>query len=48
MCVKPTVDAAGNFTTQPIYQEFVVEGAEFEKYRVKWWEKVEQYYMLNT
>ena len=48
MCVKPTVDAAGNFTTQPQYQEFVVEGAEFEKYRVKWWEKVEQYYMLNT
>ena len=29
------------------YQEFVVEGAEFEEYTQKWLERVEQYYLLN-
>ena len=47
MCVKPTLDEQMNMVTQPEYQEFVLEGAEFEKYRDLWWKKVEQYYMLN-
>lgn len=26
------------------YQEFIVEGAEFEKYTTLWWKRVEEYY----
>jgi genome maintenance exonuclease 1 len=48
MCVKPETDAQGNLITQPKYQEFVLEGAEFAHYRDQWWRRVEQYYMLNT
>ena len=47
MCVKPDLDANHNIIGQPKYQEFVLEGAEFEKYRTQWWKKVEQFYMLN-
>ena len=47
MCVKPTVDEQMNMISQPEYQEFVLEGREFEKYRDLWWKKVEQYYLLN-
>jgi genome maintenance exonuclease 1 len=28
-----------------IYQEFIIEGAEFEKYTDLWFRRVEQYYM---
>jgi genome maintenance exonuclease 1 len=27
------------------YQEFIVEGAEFEKYTTLWWKRVEEYYI---
>jgi hypothetical protein len=47
MCVKPELDEQHNIVKPPEYQEFVLEGAEFEKYRSLWWKKVEQYYMLN-
>jgi genome maintenance exonuclease 1 len=47
MCVKPQLDEQMNMITQPEYQEFVLEGQEFEKYRDLWWKKVEQYYLLN-
>jgi genome maintenance exonuclease 1 len=47
MCVKPDVDEQFNIINPPQYQEFVLEGAEFEKYRSLWWHRVEQYYMLN-
>ena len=47
MCVKPQLDEQMNMVTQPEYQEFVLEGTEFEKYRTLWWKKVEQYYLLN-
>lgn len=47
MCVKPDLDEQHNIVGVPQYQEFVLEGAEFEKYRCKWWKRVEQYYMLN-
>jgi genome maintenance exonuclease 1 len=48
MCVKPETDAMGNVLTKPEYQEFVLEGANFEKYRTLWWRRVEQFYLLNT
>jgi hypothetical protein len=47
MCVKPDVDEQFNIINPPQYQEFVLEGTEFEKYRSLWWHRVEQYYMLN-
>jgi genome maintenance exonuclease 1 len=47
MCVKPEVDDQMNIVTPPEYQEFVLEGAEFERHRQLWWKRVEQYYMLN-
>jgi len=47
MCVKPAVDEQMNMLTEPEYQEFVLEGQEFDRYRDLWWKKVEQYYMLN-
>jgi genome maintenance exonuclease 1 len=48
MCVKPEMDDSGNIVGQPEYQEFVISGAEFEQYRQQWWQRVEQYYLLNT
>ena len=44
MCVKPETDEMGNVLTKPEYQEFVLEGSNFEKYRTLWWKRVEQYY----
>ena len=48
MCVKPDMDANNNMLKPPEYQEFVLAGVEFEQYRQLWWDRVEQYYMLNT
>ena len=48
MCVKPEMDDSGNIVGKPEYQEFVISGAEFEQYRQQWWQRVEQYYLLNT
>lgn len=45
MCVKPTVDDMGNVTSAPQYQEFVIEGADFDHWRNEWWKRVEQYYL---
>ncbi len=47
MCVKPELDQQHNIIGQPQYQEFVLEGAEFEHFRQQWWKRLEQYYMLN-
>jgi hypothetical protein len=48
MCVKPTTDDMGNVTSAPQYQEFVIEGAEFDHWKSQWWKRVEQYYLLNS
>ena len=48
MCVKPEIDDNNTIIKPPEYQEFVLEGAEYDKYRDQWWRKVEQYYLLNT
>lgn len=47
MCVRPTVDDQQNILTPPQYQEFLLEGDEFEHYRQQWWKRVEDYYRLN-
>jgi genome maintenance exonuclease 1 len=48
MCVKPDIDDNNTIIKPPEYQEFVLEGAEYDKYCDMWWRKVEQYYLLNT
>ena len=45
MCVKPDLDEQFNIIKPPEYQDFVLEGAEFEHYRDQWWRKVEQFYL---
>jgi len=47
MCVRPELDAQNNIIKPPEYQEFVIEGAEFEHWRQEWWKRVEQYYQVN-
>lgn len=44
MCVKPDEDQQGLMTSLPMYQEFILEGDEFEYYRTQWWKRVEEYY----
>jgi hypothetical protein len=43
MCVKPVELSAGKWE-KPVYQEFIVEGLELEKYKNLWWDRVEQYF----
>ena len=44
MAVKPEVNNMGELMNDPVYQEFVIEGDEFEHWRKQWWARVEQYY----
>lgn len=48
MCVKPEVDAQMTIIKPPEYQEFVLEGAEFDHYRDQWWRRLESFYLLNS
>jgi hypothetical protein len=47
MCVKPEVDRE---TMEPLhrpqYQEFILQGTDYDKYVKLWWQRLEQYYML--
>ena len=47
MCVKPETDLQGNLVTDPEYQEFVVEGEEFQHWKREWWKRVEAYYLAK-
>jgi len=44
MAVKPEVDKDGNVISIPEYQEFVVEGEDFDYWQQQWWLKLEEYY----
>lgn len=46
MCVKPQLDDNHTILSTPEYQEFILEGDEFEHYRQEWWKRVERYYLL--
>jgi genome maintenance exonuclease 1 len=45
MCVRPEQDASMNITVPPQYQQFVLEGDEFDHYTDQWWKRLEQYYL---
>ena len=49
MAVKPKMnEQTMEILEPPVYQEFIVEGADFEFWRKEWWKRVEAYYLLNT
>ena len=45
MCVKPPELGMGRWG-EPQYQEFIVEGNEFDKYVDMWWNRVEAFYKI--
>lgn len=45
MCIKPEIDDQHNIVKPPVYQEFILEGDEYENYRQAWWNRLEQYYL---
>lgn len=47
MCVRPEQDAQLNIIGPPQYQEFVLEGAEFDHYANEWWKRLELYYLTS-
>lgn len=47
MCVKPQQDEKMNIQSNPQYQEFILEGAEFDHYCNEWWKRLELYYLSN-
>jgi hypothetical protein len=47
MCVKPEQDANLNIIAPPQYQEFILEGAEFDHYTNEWWKRLELYYLTS-
>jgi genome maintenance exonuclease 1 len=46
MCVKPP-ELSPWVWGEPQYQEFILEGSEFNKYVNKWWDRVDAYYSMN-
>jgi genome maintenance exonuclease 1 len=44
MCVQPKMNDKFDIINPPQYQEFILEGTEFEHYRDKWWRRLEEYY----
>jgi len=47
MCVKPEQDANLNIIKPPQYQEFILEGEEFDHYTNEWWKRLELYYLTS-
>lgn len=47
MCVKPEVSNDHIIISPPQYQEFILEGNEWDHWRDQWWRRVEQYYVQN-
>ena len=47
MCVRPEQDENLAITSPPQYQEFILEGAEFDHYANEWWKRLELYYLTS-
>jgi hypothetical protein len=49
MCVKPEQDEKTfEIITLPQYQEFIIEGADFDYWTNRWWQRVEEYYVKHA
>jgi genome maintenance exonuclease 1 len=44
MCVKPDVNESLELISDPVCQEFVIDGAEFGHWEQQWWLRLEQFY----
>jgi len=44
MCSKPDIDDMGNVLSEPQYQEWIVEGTEFDHWKKQWWKRCEEFY----
>lgn len=44
MCVAPALNENLEIIGDAVYQEFVIEGSDFDKYSNMWWDRVELYY----
>lgn len=47
MCVKPQQNENLVVISEPEYQEFVLEGEEFDHYCNEWWKRLELYYLTR-
>ena len=47
MCVKPEQPKPGVFVNQK-YQEWVIDGEAFKKWKNVWWKRVEDYYKIQA
>jgi len=47
MCVRPEQDEQCNIISPPQYQEFILEGEEFDHYTNEWWKRLELYYLTS-
>jgi len=47
MCVKPEQNENLVVISEPQYQEFILEGTEFDHYCNEWWKRLELYYLSN-
>ena len=47
MCVRPEQDENLAITSPPQYQEFILEGSEFDHYANEWWKRLELYYLTS-
>jgi genome maintenance exonuclease 1 len=49
MCVKPVQDEKTfEIITPPQYQEFIIEGTDFDYWTNRWWQRVEEYYIKHA
>jgi len=47
MCVKPKQNTETfEILEPPRYQEFIISGSDFDYWTNRWWQRVEQYYMM--
>jgi len=44
MAVKPEINKDGTLKTIPEYQEFVVQGKDFDYWQQQWWNRLEKFY----
>ena len=47
MCVKPEQNEHLAVIKPPEYQEFILEGEEFDHYTNEWWKRLELYYLTS-
>jgi len=47
MCVQPKLNERLEMIESPVYQEFILNPANFSMWESRWWDRVEEYYKHN-